>query len=89
MKIGLHDQLLAWRAELVHEQDASKRLGLELAAYVLGSPRRVRWAGRVLRTLRFLPRWLLYHPQNVWGRERELPEVPSQSFRDWHEENRG
>jgi L-lactate dehydrogenase complex protein LldF len=38
--------------------------------------------------LEHLPRFLLYNPLNPWGRQRELPAVPRQTFRQWYLENR-
>ena len=35
-----------------------------------------------------LPRFLLYNPLNPWGKHRELPAVPQQTFRQWYLENR-
>jgi L-lactate dehydrogenase complex protein LldF len=35
-----------------------------------------------------LPPFLLYNPLNPWGKHRELPAVPSQTFRQWYLENR-
>ena len=35
-----------------------------------------------------LPRFLLYNPLNPWGKHRELPAVPKQTFRQWYLENR-
>jgi hypothetical protein len=38
--------------------------------------------------LEYLPRFLLYNPLNPWGKHRELPAVPRQTFRQWYLENR-
>jgi L-lactate dehydrogenase complex protein LldF len=35
-----------------------------------------------------LPRFLLYNSLNPWGRHRELPAAPKQTFRQWYIENR-
>ncbi len=35
-----------------------------------------------------LPRFLLYNSLNPWGRQRELPAVPKQTFRQWYVDNR-
>jgi len=32
--------------------------------------------------------FLLYNPLNPWGKQRELPAVPRQTFRQWYLENR-
>jgi L-lactate dehydrogenase complex protein LldF len=28
------------------------------------------------------PKWLLYNRFNTWGRQRDLPPIPPQSFRE-------
>ena len=84
VKIDLHLQLYAWRHELVDRGllPRSKRWAMKLAAKVLGTPRLYRLAGRIGRfTLRMLPRFLVYNPWNTWGRQRDLPPAPKESFR--------
>ena len=36
-----------------------------------------------------LPNFMLYNPLNIWGRHRDLPDVPNQTFHDWYAANRG
>lgn len=84
VQIDLHLQLYAWRHELVDRGllPRSKRWAMKLAAKVLGSPRLYRIAGRIGRfALRMLPRFLVYNPWNPWGRQRDLPPAPKESFR--------
>ena len=38
--------------------------------------------------LTYLPRFLLYNPLNPWGKHRELPAVPQQTFRQWYLKDR-
>jgi L-lactate dehydrogenase complex protein LldF len=35
-----------------------------------------------------LPRFPLYNPLNPWGKHREMPAVPRQTFRQWYLQNR-
>jgi len=35
-----------------------------------------------------LPRFAIYNWLNPWGKQREVPDVPKQSFRSWYLENR-
>jgi L-lactate dehydrogenase complex protein LldF len=30
---------------------------------------------------------LVYSRLNVWGKERELPEIPRESFKQWYKRN--
>jgi L-lactate dehydrogenase complex protein LldF len=38
--------------------------------------------------LRLAPRWLLYNRFNLWGRQREMPNPPKESFRHWYQTHR-
>ncbi len=87
VKIDLHNQLLAWRKHIVARNlmKGSKRRVMRLAGAVLKRPRVYSFAGGMARTmLRISPRWLVYNRFNPWGRQRELPAPPKESFRDWY-----
>ncbi len=92
VKIDLHGELLAQRRDLVARRLVSrgKRLGMRTLAFVLAHRALYEAAGRVLRlALRRLPRTLLYGTWNVWGRRRELPPPPAESFRETWRRTRG
>jgi L-lactate dehydrogenase complex protein LldF len=85
VRIDIHDELLARRGDLVRRGivPLRKRLALRLLGFVLGHRAVYEAAGRLARfALRTLPRPLLYGPWNAWGRRRELPEAPRESFRE-------
>lgn len=85
VQIDLHLQLYTWRNKLVEKGllARSKRWSMKLAGKVLGSVRLYTWAGRMARFwLPRLPRFLVYSRLNAWGRQRELPALPKQSFRE-------
>jgi L-lactate dehydrogenase complex protein LldF len=91
VKIDLHNQLLGWRKEIVTRglMAPSKRRLMRLAGAVLRRPWLYSASGRVARWwLRLAPRWLVYHRFNPWGRQRELPTPPKQSFRQWYRNHR-
>lgn len=84
VKIDIHHQLLAWRREIVAGGNLprSKRLAMKLASVVLRNTWLYRLAGKLMRVaLRWLPRFVVYNRWNAWGRQRDLPTVPRQSFR--------
>ncbi|MDZ4656039.1 MAG: lactate utilization protein B [Bythopirellula sp.] len=88
VKIDLHHQLYVWRRRLAEKGllSWSKRISMKLAGAVLRNPTLYRiagWFGR--NSLRFLPRWLVYNPLNIWGRQRELPVPPAQTFRELYQ----
>lgn len=88
VKIPIHELLLDWRGELVQRGlvPLSKRLGFGAAAFAMRSSRCYQVLQRFTRTmLRVLPRGLLYGRLNVWGRHRELPDMPPESFREWYQ----
>jgi len=92
VKIDLHQQLYTWRSKLVLKGllPRSKRWGMSLAGWLLSRPGRLNFAGRLARFwLPKLPRWMVYNPLNAWGRQRELPPVPQESFRDLYRSSGG
>ncbi len=91
VKIDIHTQLYKWRQIIAKEGYLSpgKRWGMQLAAAVFARPRLFRWLGKRARwALRILPRGLVYGPWNEWGKARELPAAPKESFADWYQKNR-
>ena len=91
VKIDIHTQLYKWRQIIAEERHVGrgKRGAMMVAGRLLGSPRLFRWVGKVGRRLiDWLPRRAIYNQLNTWGRARELPDPPRQSFRDWYVENR-
>ena len=91
VKIDIHKQLFQWRQVLAEGGHVapSKRRGMRFAGRVFARPRTYRVAGRLARwALRRFPRFLIYGRWNRWGRARDLPEPPRQSFRDWYLKNR-
>jgi L-lactate dehydrogenase complex protein LldF len=91
VKIDLHHQLLTLRREIAVQGYLpwTKRLGMKLAAGVFRRPWLYRLLGRAGRWfLRRMPRFLIYNRFNAWGRQRELPPAPKQSFRDLYRQRR-
>lgn len=85
VKIDIHQQLLAWRGELVQLKllPKTKRWPMWLAGHVFQRPWLYALLGKAARTaLSWTPRFLVYNPLNGWGRQRELPAAPQRSFRD-------
>lgn len=85
VKIDLHMQLLTWRKEIAVRKllPWKKRMGMKLAGRVLGNTALFRWSGWLARKIfPYLPRFLVYNRFNAWGKQRELPPMPDQSFRE-------
>ena len=83
VKIDLHHQLLTWRKEIGVRGlvPMSKRLAMIVGSLVFQHPWLFRLGGKLARTIvPLLPRFVLYNRFNGWGRQRELPTFPKQSF---------
>ena len=90
VKIDLHGQLYAWRQKIASRDGASgKSYAMRMLALVLARPTIYRMAG-------WFARWMLRHARPVvsqtllksWGKSRDLPAAPHQSFRSWYLKNR-
>jgi len=84
VRIDLHEQLLSWRREIGERGllPWPKRIGMAIASRILRSGWLYRLAGRTLRAiLRVFPG---LGRGSAWGRTRELPPMPKESFRDLH-----
>lgn len=91
VKIDLHHQLLAWREEIAAAKVLPwrKRMAMKMLSLVLRNAWLYRTAGGVMRrTMRLLPRGLVYNRMNGWGRQRELPPMPKRSFRDLYRQEK-
>ncbi len=85
VKIDLHQQLFMMRRQLAERRLVSptKRLGVKVAAVVFKRPWLYRLVGKVSRScLRIAPRSILYNRWNPWGKQRELPTPPRETFRE-------
>jgi L-lactate dehydrogenase complex protein LldF len=92
VKIDLHGELLSQRRDLAARGliSPAKRLALKVLAFLLANRAAYEAAGRLLRlALRRLPRAVLHARLNAWGRRRELPVPPEESFRDTWRRTRG
>ncbi|UZR94167.1 LutB/LldF family L-lactate oxidation iron-sulfur protein [Chondrinema litorale] len=91
VKIDIHTQLYKWRQIIAkeHELPWSKRQAMKVAGYMFSHPNMYRTAGKAGRTmLKVTPKTLVNGPWNVWGKSRDLPPPPKESFRDWYLKNR-
>jgi L-lactate dehydrogenase complex protein LldF len=92
VKINIHEQIYAWRRELVkqHEVPFVKKAAMKAAGEVLSRPAVYRTAVATANTaLEHLPRFVIYNGLNAWGKHREVPHPPEQTFHSWYRENRG
>ncbi len=91
VKIDLDAQLYRWRQLAVEagHVGTTKSLAVRSSARLLRHPSLFRAAGVLGRAaLRLLPAALLRRAAGAWGRSRELPQAPGQSFHGWYREHR-
>ena len=91
VKIDISDQIYKWRRVVAAKGllSLSKKVGMSALGTTLAHPAVFHTAESVGESaLEHLPRFLLYNPLNPWGKHRELPAVPKQTFRQWYLENR-
>ncbi len=90
VKIDIHEQLWKWRQIIVSEGlvTSSKKIGMKGMAFVFSKPKVYRLVGSMARwTMQKFP-FVASNKWNSWYQQREMPEVPKQSFREWYLENK-
>jgi L-lactate dehydrogenase complex protein LldF len=91
VRIDIHEQIYKWRQVISarHEVPFVKAEVLRLAGALLANSGLYRaslaTAGTALRTL---PNFVLYNPLNIWGRQRQLPPTPPETFNAWYRKHR-
>ena len=91
VKINIHEQLWKWRQVISKEGHVSggKKNMMQIMAWVLSKPVVYRFSGKmarwVLRNFSFLVKSKKLNP---WYKQREMPEAPKESFRDWYLKNK-
>jgi L-lactate dehydrogenase complex protein LldF len=91
VKINIHEQIYKWRQVITERGQLPfvKKQAMQAAGKVLASPKLYRAAveGTHVAT-EHLPRFMVYSRFNAWGRQRDVPEAPKQTFRQWYLKNR-
>jgi len=90
VKINIHEQLYEWRQEVTKTQgEFAKGLAMKLANGIFKSPLAYKISGSLMRkAVKSLPNSIIYHPLNIWGKNRNLPDPPKESFQQWYRKNR-
>jgi L-lactate dehydrogenase complex protein LldF len=91
VKIDIHKQLFRWRQVIVQIEGMRlfKTIMMKMAGFVFSHPGIYRLSGKLARFfLKMAPRFLVYSRFNIWGKQRELPVPPRQSFTEWYKELR-
>jgi L-lactate dehydrogenase complex protein LldF len=92
VQINIHEQIYEWR-ELMDDAgqfSTTKKAAIKVAGAVLSNPRAYRAAAASgLVALRVLPHFALYNRLNAWGRHRDLPAPPRETFHQWYPRTHG
>ena len=91
VKINIHEQIYKWRQVIAERNQLPfvKKEMMRIAGKVLADPRLYRAAiSAAGLAIEHLPRFAIYNWLNAWGRQREIPKAPGQTFRSWYLENR-
>jgi L-lactate dehydrogenase complex protein LldF len=91
VKINIHEQIYKWRQVIAerHQLPLAKQEAMRVAGKILASPRLYRMAVEAAAAgIDHLPRFMIYNPFNAWGRQREVPGAPAQTFRQWYLKHR-
>ncbi len=92
VKIDISDQILKWRRVMARKGylPLAKRASFAIAGHVFGHPEEYHALTKLAEpALSYAPDFLLYNKElNPWGRDRELPELAKETFRDWYVANR-
>jgi L-lactate dehydrogenase complex protein LldF len=92
VKINIHEQIAAWRKVMAenHELPLMKKSAMKAAGALLAHPALYRAAiASADAALNVLPRFAIYNRLNAWGKHREVPHAPRQTFHSWYKKNRG
>lgn len=90
VKVDIHSQLYAWRQEISEENllPQGKRFAMRFVGRVLARNGLYNRSGKVVRwVIKNVPRAIIYNKTNIWGRDRELPVPPKESFKEWYVRN--
>lgn len=92
VKINIHEQIYQWRRVMSEHNQLPlvKTAAMKVAGRLLSDPKAYRRTIAVTdAALEYLPRFLLYARFNAWGKQRENPVTPDQTFHGWYLKNRG
>jgi len=89
VKIDIHDQLYKWRQVLVKAgyTPTVKTIAMKGMSAVLSNPTVFELAGKAGRFVIKNAPFMVNNSLNAWSKQREMPEPPEESFREWYKKN--
>jgi L-lactate dehydrogenase complex protein LldF len=92
VKIDISDQIFKWRRVMANKKylPLEKRMSFAVAGHVFAHPAEYHAVAKVAEpAIGYAPHFLVYnHMLNPWGRDREIPQLAEQTFREWYLANR-
>jgi L-lactate dehydrogenase complex protein LldF len=91
VNINIHEQLFKWRQVIAENghQPLMNKLSMKAMGMLFKHPALFRFSGKIGRAmLGIMPRFMISNGLNIWGKARELPKAPKESFHDWYLKNR-
>ncbi|MGH2563443.1 MAG: 4Fe-4S dicluster domain-containing protein, partial [Ginsengibacter sp.] len=90
VKIDIHQQLWKWRQVIAAEGHTGKRKSIlmKVMATILSKPLTYGILGKVARKAVKLFPFIANSRMNPWVKQREIPDIPKQSFREWFLKNK-
>lgn len=85
VKIDIHAQLYKWRQVIMkNHPEKVKRQVMKANGNILKNPKLYDLTGAMVRkVLRLLPRTVVNNLTYRWGKNRDLPDIPRLSFKEW------
>jgi len=91
VRINIHEQIYKCR-QVISERNQLpmiKKDAMQIAGKVLSKPLLFRAAVDAAGAgVEHLPRFMMYNRLNAWGRQREVPQAPPLTFRQWYLKHR-
>ncbi len=91
VKVDLHEQLYLHRQDVVDLGllDKKKLQALKIATFFMQHPLLMDIGGKIARVVMpLLPRSIVYSKYNIWGKNRELPKFPKNSFKELYKKRK-
>lgn len=85
VKIDLGEQIYRWRQKMdgLGVANKQKKMMSSGMKFLMEKPKLFNTALRFAPIANKMPRFMLYHSLNAWGKHRELPRFASESFNAW------
>jgi L-lactate dehydrogenase complex protein LldF len=89
VKIDLDSQLYTHRQDLREKNIISnkKRVTMQFAVWLMNRPLLFSFISKLARkTIPLLPKAVIYNKYNIWGKHRDIPQMPAKSFKEIYKE---